>query len=861
MNDKKNAFVYFSLITLIFVSFYVIALNYIVSSLDILDFVKNSPDKKLFKELFEKLKNESIFSIIKNGETVINLQIDILCRHISNQITQIIILYISIVTIGYCLKKYLNVSEYIVYIVFFIPSFIYLVALNLKDFYIFFAFANSFFIFFIISQDGYKFKFYQYIFLLILIFLNSYFFYFSKPYLFYLIISITFIFILFKYFFSLIKKRVFNFKLLYCLGLFLIFFVILTFIYGDTSVSGRSALFTSYVSDEYFWKFNDLIPDLIEYYIKTATEIRFSNINHHYISNSSSLVTGTIILNSTNEFIYLFPYLFFKSIFPFNLSLTTDVPSLVFFLSILEQLLIVFLVIFYLIFQKKNFLGLYILALYLIGSFIFFYINPNLGTFFRYKSVIQLPLIILFSSYLIDFIRRNYFSNQTTQYFTKNYLAFMCMGIAILFFFLRDLILINLLKDSIFLNFLIYFLILLSFLSNLFISSFVSTFNNIKNYKVNNVIYIYLIPTYTLFVSILILLLIFVDQNSFYKNFLIDNITYILLLLLSIPINSILASKLIKHGKRLYIFTFQLLVPTLSILLIINNDNLVKNAFLILSLASYAYSFMLLVVLIRLNKNNLISSLSLNKNFVKMICGFNKRFLNKISLQLILFFSLIQLMIYLLSLDSNTIFNYFIFKIILLFFSMINLFISYYKINFNNSELDLNSFYFLNLNLSILLIIFFYFLNPIIELLTPLNVQQIGQSGRSAMILILAPILISMTINIRSYINQNRNILNLSMKIIFFIILGTVLIILVDNTYYNFFIILISNLLINFYLTRTLKNFMIYFILSILFLYINYLSYEIFFQNHIIYFVNFFITLFVIITFKFKLRNLLNNNV
>ena len=114
MNDKENTFVYFSLITLIFVSFYVIALNYIVSSLDILDFVKNSPDKKLFKELFEKLKNESIFSIIKNGETVINLQFDILSRHISNQITQIVLLYISIVTIGYCLRKYLNVSEYIV---------------------------------------------------------------------------------------------------------------------------------------------------------------------------------------------------------------------------------------------------------------------------------------------------------------------------------------------------------------------------------------------------------------------------------------------------------------------------------------------------------------------------------------------------------------------------------------------------------------------------------------------------------------------------------------------------------------------------------------------------------------------------
>ena len=204
----------------------------------------------------------------------------------------------------------------------------------------------------------------------------------------------------------------------------------------------------------------------------------------------------------------------------------------------------------------------------------------------------------------------------------------------------------------------------------------------------------------------------FYRSKYFYKNFLIDNITYILLLLLSIPINSILASKLIKHGKRLYIFTFQLLVPTLSIFLIINNDNLVKNAFLILSLASYAYSFMLLVVLIRLNKNNFISSLSLNKNFVKIICGFNKRFLNKISLQLILFFSLIQLMIYLLSLDSNTIFNYFIFKIILLFFSMINLFISYYKINFDNNEFDLNSFYFLNLNISILLIIIFYFFKP-----------------------------------------------------------------------------------------------------------------------------------------------------
>ena len=118
----------------------------------------------------------------------------------------------------------------------------------------------------------------------------------------------------------------------------------------------------------------------------------------------------------------------------------------------------------------------------------------------------------------------------------------------------------------------------------------------------------------------------------------IDNITYILLLLLSIPINSILASKLINHGKRLYIFTFQLLVPTLSILLIIDNNDLVKNTFLILFLSSYVYSLMLLIVLIRLNKNNFTSSLGLHKRFVKIICSFNKRFLNKISLQLVLFF-------------------------------------------------------------------------------------------------------------------------------------------------------------------------------------------------------------------------------
>ena len=147
-------------------------------------------------------------------------------------------------------------------------------------------------------------------------------------------------------------------------------------------------------------------------------------------------MTGTIIPNSTNEFIYFFPYLFFKSIFPFDLSLTTDVPSLVYFMSILEQLLIVFL-FYYLIFQKKKFFRLYILALYLIGSFIFFYINPNLGTFFRYKSIIQLPLILLLSSNLIDFIRKNYFYNQTTQYFMDNYLAFLCMGINIIFLFER----------------------------------------------------------------------------------------------------------------------------------------------------------------------------------------------------------------------------------------------------------------------------------------------------------------------------------------------------------------------------------------------------------------------------------------
>lgn len=851
---KYNSFVYFLLITLIFTSFYVITLNYIISSLDILNFIKNSPDKKLFKELFEKMNNENIFSIIKSGNTLINLQFDLLSRYIDKQITQIIIFYISIISIGYCLRKYLNVSEYLVYVVFFIPSFIYVVALNLKDFYVFYALATSFLSFFIFYQDNNKLNIKKFFFLLIIIFFNTYILYFSKPYIFFLLISLAFIFFFLKNSHSLIQKKEINLNLFYCLGLYLISYFFFYSIFGAENVIGRSNLLSInrsvILENTNTWIYNDLIPDQIEYLIIRASEIRLYNIDHSIINNSNSLVTEMITPISTNEFLYYLPYLFVKSLLPFDLSMNTNVSSMVYFLSIIEQISIVFLIFFYLIFIKKNFFNMFVLFIFFISSFIFFYTNPNIGTFLRYKSVIQLPLIILFSSYLINFIKHYFFHNQTTQYFTQNYLALLCMGIAILFFFFRDLILINVLKDSIFLNFLIYFLIFLSFLSNLFISSLVSTFNNIKNYKINNVIYIYFIPTYILFISITILLLIFISQNSFYKNILIDNITYIIFLLLSIPINSILASKLINHGKRLYIFSFQLLVPTLSILLIINNDNLVKNTFLILFLASYTYISLLLIALIRLNKNNFISSLRLHKRFMKIICSFNKRFLNKITLQLILFFSLIQLTIYLLSFDSNTIFNYFIFKIILLFFSTINLFISYYKINFINEKLDLNSFFFLNLNLSILLIIIFYFLNPIIELLTPLNVQQISQSGKSGVILILVPILVNMIINIRIYINQNRNTLNLSSKLIFFIILGTILIILLDNTYYNFLIILISNLLINFYLTRNLKNFMKYFIFSILFLYMNYLAYEIFFQHHTIYFVNFFISLFVLLILK-----------
>ena len=206
-NTNKNSFIYFLLITLIFISFYVITLNYIISSLDILDFIKNSPDKETFKKISEKLKNESFFSIIKNGGTIINIQFDILSRYINYQITQIVILYFSIISIGFCLRKYLNMSEYIVYIIFFIPSFIYLVALNLKDFYVFYVLATSFLTFFIFYQEKNKFNIKKYFFLFIIIFFNTYILYFSKPYIFYLLIPITFIFYFLKNSLSLIKKK------------------------------------------------------------------------------------------------------------------------------------------------------------------------------------------------------------------------------------------------------------------------------------------------------------------------------------------------------------------------------------------------------------------------------------------------------------------------------------------------------------------------------------------------------------------------------------------------------------------------------------------------------------------------------
>ena len=202
MVKKNNSLAIFLLITFIFIFFYVYTLNYIIYNLDILNFIKNSPDKKIFKNLFENLKGKNIFSIIKNGEAVINLQVEILFRHVNKLIPQILILYISIISIGFCLRKYLNISEYIAYIVFFIPSFIYLVALNLKDIYLFFTIATSFLIFFFAYHNN-KFNFKKYSFLIFFVFLNTYIIFFSKPYFFYLIFPIIFIFISFLWFYSL----------------------------------------------------------------------------------------------------------------------------------------------------------------------------------------------------------------------------------------------------------------------------------------------------------------------------------------------------------------------------------------------------------------------------------------------------------------------------------------------------------------------------------------------------------------------------------------------------------------------------------------------------------------------------------
>ena len=132
--------------SLIFVSVYVIILNHLLINFDFFEFVNNSPDKLKFIEKTNFLIQYDLIKLLLSGKYTLPIQISIIFQVKYYFIAQILLLFISIISIGYLLNYYFNVTKYLAYIVLFIPSFSYILLLNLKDFYLFIAIANAAFI-------------------------------------------------------------------------------------------------------------------------------------------------------------------------------------------------------------------------------------------------------------------------------------------------------------------------------------------------------------------------------------------------------------------------------------------------------------------------------------------------------------------------------------------------------------------------------------------------------------------------------------------------------------------------------------------------------------------------------------------
>lgn len=818
--DLKD-FYFFIFFSLCFSLLYIFFLNLILNQFEIFDFINRSPDKIYFLKVYEDIKDENIFSIIASGSYPIFIQLNLIFNNSGWHIEQILILFLSTIIIGYLIKKHLKISEYISFLIFFFPSTIYIVVLNLKDFYVLFSLSILLLILSLTEdiKNLNKSNISKIISLCLLIFLNTYFFYFTKIYLLYFYCCLLIFFLIIHY----LKNKNIKLSLLVLLITYSLVILVYKQIFDNLNYIGGTKIYDgSNFLPAYFktfeWKETFFFPNIIDKFLEKLTLIRVSNIEYNISINSNTLITENFIPNSSWDFIINIPTIFIKSFFPFDTSHNVSSSLIFYILSIAEQSIIIFFIIYYIFFIKKNLINISFFIILIISSFFYFYINPNVGTFMRYKAILQLPFMTLVIIILLKHSHNLFFNKFSEEDFIKNFFSIICLLASVLLFFVRDIMILS--NDSIpYINFTIVFLIILTFVSQFFLSPLITSLLSVDNKSISKLIHINILFLFTIIFMVITLSSLFFLTNI-YREILFENILYIYLLFLSIPINAILSAHLIRLNLKVLIFAIQLSVPVLTIILIILLADYKNIAILLICLSSVFYSCLLSLIILTIKTSKPKTTINSNY-FLKIIFSFNLRYFKKIKLQLFffLFLFILTFLNYLSSYDIITF--YFSTKFILFFILIFNLFFSYSNKIIPSKQSFIKMNYLIHLIYSFLFIVVTLTLGPLIKFFFPNNNIQIADN---LFIFLIIPNLI-----ILSLLIKNTMLLKIELKMKYLIILSIMTFFLI---YFFHFLILkilflfLYVLLANFFISKVnrlgaVSNFFI----SILFLYLNYSNY------------------------------------
>ena len=758
---------YFFEFSLFFILLYVFNNFFIYQNF--FSFILNSPDVSVFNSLksqiLSNLKQNSfsfdfLYDIRLKGYLFLKINILIIYflkfeffTYLLQSFILINILYYTRKILHFFYPNILILDTYLIFIFLLIPSFLLIFLLQGKEILILYSNAVLTYNFLKFSDTNeinkkhlnLKVIFNYFSFTLALIIIL-----YSKEYLLLLYLFFTVSVIAMTSVYSLFfnKKIVINYNYFVIL-IIIIFFYLLNYYqllsYGcdiydvDCIKQNNSILFfsnitsTDLVDIAYNWKHTFFIPNFIDNLLSDLSKLRIHMINYNLSLNANLVFGENYKPSSFYEFLTFIPINIYYSLFYPSLTFWINADSFFKILISYESLLITLsfssFFVLYKNFSNKHFI---LIFFFMFFSYIHCYIAPNIGTYFRYRSVFLIFIILLgFINWmhilknLFNFISDFFATNETVKlqiHTIKKHSTIVTISLIITIFLLilRDIFILSYAYSYSYVSHLfliLSFINILTFsLTNPIIDSIVNKKLVDLNFYVNK--FIHLSIMFTFFIVIIALFFLYFNFDSNFYNYI--NVFSVSILIITIPFNAIFSSFLIKKNVPYLPYVIQLIVHIFIFPLFIYFKPDINNILFILALATLITSFVLFLYSLKFNYK--ISTLSFNRFSSFNILELAKNILNYFLLNSYLFLLIVFVFLY----HSNLLLSTYIsLKLIL---GLVTLFISLstsiFSEHFNRSmdsvSVNFNLFYQLTINILLLLfiviIIIIPFLLPILKI-------------------------------------------------------------------------------------------------------------------------------------------------